>query len=45
MIRVQTEDFNAGAEIDAMRERCADADAGGLCSFIGVVRAGDHLRL
>ena len=41
MIRVQTEDFDAGAEIDAMRERCADADTGGLCSFIGVVRAGE----
>ena len=42
MIRVQTQDFDAGAEIDAMRERCADADAdaGGLCSFIGVVRTG-----
>ena len=41
MIRVQAQDFDAGAEIDAIRERCADADAGGLCSFIGVVRTGD----
>ena len=42
MIRVQTEDFDVGAEIAAMRARLADigADAGGLCSFIGVVRGG-----
>lgn len=38
MIRVQTEDFDAGAEIAALRERAGDV--GGLCSFIGVVRAG-----
>lgn len=38
MIRVQTEDFDAGAEIAAMRLRITDA--GGLCSFIGVVREG-----
>ncbi len=38
MIRVQSEDFDAGAEIAASRERAGDA--GGLCSFIGVVREG-----
>ena len=42
MIRVQTEDFDLGAEITAMRARLADsgADTGGLCSFVGVVRGG-----
>ncbi|MBT6291085.1 MAG: molybdenum cofactor biosynthesis protein MoaE [Rhodospirillaceae bacterium] len=38
MIRVQSQDFDAGAEIAASRER--SGDAGGLCSFIGVVREG-----
>ena len=41
MIRVQQEDFDTGAEINAMRARIAGADAGGLCSFIGVVREGE----
>jgi molybdopterin synthase catalytic subunit len=42
LIRVQAQDFDAGAEITAMRARIAEAgaDTGGLCSFIGVVRAG-----
>lgn len=42
MNRVQSHDFDAGAEITAMRARIAGAgaDTGGLCSFIGVVRGG-----
>lgn len=43
MIRVQTGDFDTGAEIAAMRARSGEsgADIGGICSFIGVVREGD----
>jgi len=42
LIRVQTEDFDAGVEITAMRTRSGDAGGGigGICSFIGVVREG-----
>lgn len=35
-IRIQTEDFDAGAEIAALRS--ANARVGAVCSFVGVVR-------
>jgi len=37
MIRVQTEDFDAGAELEQMRTSCA-GKAGAIVSFIGLVR-------
>ena len=43
-VRVQTVDFDAGAEIAALRK--GDARVGGVASFIGVVRdlnEGDHV--
>jgi molybdopterin synthase catalytic subunit len=43
-VRVQAEDFDAGAEIAALRK--GDARVGGVASFIGVVRdlnEGDHV--
>jgi molybdopterin synthase catalytic subunit len=43
-VRVQTADFDAGAEIAALRK--GDARVGGVASFIGVVRdlnEGDHV--
>ncbi len=39
MIRVQTEDFDAAAELKAIAR--ARNDVGGIVSFIGVVRAGE----
>ena len=39
MIRVQTEDFDAAAELKAIAR--APNDVGGIVSFIGVVRAGE----
>jgi molybdopterin synthase catalytic subunit len=43
-VRIQTADFDAGAEIAALRK--GDARVGGVASFIGVVRdlnEGDHV--
>ena len=37
MIRVQTEDFDPGPELEALRQRCA-GKAGAVVSFTGLVR-------
>jgi len=37
MIRVQTDDFDVGAELEQMRTSCA-GNAGAIVSFIGLVR-------
>ncbi len=43
MIRVQTDDFNVGDEIQAMT--AGKTDIGGVCAFIGLVRGeGDQLN-
>ena len=38
MIRVQTEDFDVGAEL--ARLTAGRTDVGGVASFVGIVRAG-----
>lgn len=45
MIRVQTDDFDPGTELEQLRERCA-GEAGAVVSFTGLVRnlnAGDDV--
>jgi molybdopterin synthase catalytic subunit len=37
MIRVQTEDFDPGSELEQLRERCA-GQAGAVVCFVGLVR-------
>jgi len=42
VIRIQTDDFDVGAEIADLRARAgtSGADIGGICTFVGVVRGG-----